>query len=205
MPRLPTAAEGAQDEAVRRHDRGAPAGPGQCGAVHVQHVSAPVPLVWSLVRRFDRPQCYKGFVRACGLLPRTCGGAGPATGAGEMGVGSVREVRLVSGLPARTSTERLDALDEERHVTGFTVLGGDHRLANYRSATSLHAAGGDSPSLGTIVVESYVVDVPRGSTAEETRAFADTIVRCNLRSLATVCQTMAARSASNGSNASTHM
>lgn len=36
--------------------------------------------------------------------------------AGNGGIGSVREVMLVSGLPAETSTERLEKLDDDMHV-----------------------------------------------------------------------------------------
>nr|CAD1833055.1 unnamed protein product [Ananas comosus var. bracteatus] len=100
---------------------------------------------------------------------------------GGVHVGALREVRVVSGLPAATSRERLEILDEERHVLSFRVVGGDHRLANYRSVTTLHAAPDGE---GTVVVESYVVDVPPGNTRDDTRLFVDTIVRCNLHSLA---------------------
>ncbi|KAL0321810.1 UNVERIFIED_CONTAM: Abscisic acid receptor PYL4 [Sesamum calycinum] len=109
---------------------------------------------------------------------------------GDGDVGTLREVRVVSGLPAACSTERLEILDDERHVMSFRVVGGEHRLHNYRSVTTLHAAppGGSS---GTVVVESYVVDVPQGNTKEETCAFVDTIVRCNLQSLAQIAENLA--------------
>ncbi|CAL9085249.1 unnamed protein product [Musa textilis] len=177
MPLLPRPATGspATQEVLRRyHSRHK--GPGQCGSVNVQYVAAPLPTVWSLVRRFDRPQDYKKFVKDCELS------------AGDGGVGSVREVTVVSGLPAGTSTERLDTLDDDRHVISFSVVGGDHRLSNYQSTTTLHVSGGGT---GTVVVESYVVDVPPGNTAEDTCVFADTIIRCNLRSLASISEEMA--------------
>ena len=44
--------------------------------------------------------------------------------------------------------------------------------------------GGDRPY--TVVVESYEVDVPEGNTEEETKMFADTVVRLNLQKLAEV-------------------
>lgn len=47
---------------------------------------------------------------------------------GEMGIGSVREVNVKSGLPATTSTERLELLDDEEHILGIKIVGGDHRL-----------------------------------------------------------------------------
>ena len=71
--------------------------------------------VWSLVRRFDQPQSYKPFVSRCVMN-------------GELGIGSVREVNVKSGLPATTSTERLELLDDEEHILGVKIVGGDHRL-----------------------------------------------------------------------------
>lgn len=72
--------------------------------------------MWSLVRRFDQPQKYKPFVSRCVMR------------GGELGIGSVREVNVKSGLPATTSTERLELLDDEEHILGVRIVGGDHRL-----------------------------------------------------------------------------
>ncbi|KAL3650314.1 Abscisic acid receptor pyl4 [Castilleja foliolosa] len=146
----------------------------QCCSAVVREISAPVGDVWSVVRRFDKPQAYKNFLKSCRVV----------VGGGE--VGTLREVRVVTGLPAASSTERLEILDDERHVMSFSIVGGEHRLQNYRSVTTLHAAaeGGG----GTVVVESYLVDVPPGNTTEETCAFVDTIVNCNLRSLARIAE-----------------
>ncbi|XP_019059693.1 PREDICTED: abscisic acid receptor PYL5-like [Tarenaya hassleriana] len=146
-------------------------GPDQCSSAVVQTVHAPLERVWAVVRRFDNPQAYKSFVRRCHVI----------SGGDSLAVGNLREVHVVSGLPAGSSTERLEILDDDLHVISFSVVDGDHRLKNYRSVTTLHAAedGGD-----TVVVESYVVDVPPGNTPEETLSFVDTIVRCNLQSLA---------------------
>ncbi|KAM1505530.1 hypothetical protein TB2_001480 [Malus domestica] len=150
--------------------------PNQCCSSVVQSIEASVPTVWSVVRRFDNPQAYKHFLKSCHVID------------GNGDVGTLREVHVVSGLPAGSSTERLEILDDERHVISFSVVGGDHRLTNYRSVTTLH----DSPNgVGTIVVESYVVDVPPGNTKEETCVFVDTIVRCNLQSLAQIAESMA--------------
>ncbi|XP_021769249.1 abscisic acid receptor PYL4-like [Chenopodium quinoa] len=181
-------------------------GPNQCCSVVVQRITAPIETVWGLVRRFDEPQTYKNFLRSCRMI------------AGDGGeVGCLREVHVVSGLPAQCSTERLEVLDEQKHAIGFRVVGGEHRLHNYRSVTTLHpssfstgsrednnnaAAGGtttDRPTScckGTVVVESYVVDVPSGNTKEETCVFVDTIVRCNLQSLAKIAERMARSSCS---------
>ncbi|PKA67259.1 Abscisic acid receptor PYL6 [Apostasia shenzhenica] len=170
-------------EAVARHHEHV-VGSNQCCSAVVQTISAPVQTVWSVVRRFDNPQAYKHFVKSCHVI----------VGGGE--VGSLREVRLVSGLPAATSTERLEILDDERHVLSFRIVGGEHRLANYRSVTTLHAAA--AAGGGTVVVESYVVDVPQGNTREDTRVFVDTIVKCNLQSLARIAENLANHAAAGG-------
>lgn len=147
--------------------------PNQCCSAVVQTIEAPIPTVWSVVRRFDNPQAYKHFVRSCHVIE------------GDGNVGSLRQVHVVSGLPAGSSTERLEILDEEDHVLSFSVVGGDHRLRNYRSVTTLHPSPNGN---GTVVVESYVVDVPPGNTNEETCVFVDTIVRCNLQSLTHIAE-----------------
>ncbi|GKU92184.1 hypothetical protein SLEP1_g5947 [Rubroshorea leprosula] len=151
-------------------------GPDQCSSYAVQTIEAPVDTVWSVVRQFDNPQAYKHFLKSCHVI------------VGDGKVGTLREVHVVSGLPAATSTERLDILDDERHVFSFSIVGGVHRLTNYRSVTTLHA----SPSgTGTVVLESYVVDVPPGNTREDTCIFVDTIIRCNMQSLAQIAENMA--------------
>ncbi|MCL7044334.1 hypothetical protein MKW94_012934 [Papaver nudicaule] len=47
-------------------------------------------------------------------------------------IGSVREVNVKSGLPATTSTERLELLDDEEHILSIRIVGGDHRLQFFR-------------------------------------------------------------------------
>lgn len=111
---------------------------------------------------------------------------------GDGNVGSIREVNIVSGLPASNSTERLELLDDEKHVLSFRVLGGEHRLKNYKSTTSLNEFQKDGRTW-TIVIESYVVDVPKGNTTEDTSMFVDTVVKCNLQSLAHVSERLAPR------------
>ncbi|KAL2484883.1 Abscisic acid receptor PYL4 [Abeliophyllum distichum] len=152
-------------------------GQNQCCSAVIQQINAPVDTVWSFVRRFDNPQAYKHFVKSCNVI------------VGDGDVGTLREIHVISGIPAVNSTERLEILDDEHHVISFSVVGGDHRLANYRSVTTLHPAadGGDD----TIVVESYVVDIPQGNTKDETGVFVDTIVKCNLQSLAQIAENLA--------------
>ncbi|KAJ8533905.1 hypothetical protein K7X08_007229 [Anisodus acutangulus] len=174
------------DSVARYHTH--PVSPNQCCSAVIQRISAPVSTVWSVVRRFDNPQAYKHFVKSCHVI------------VGDGDVGTLREVRVISGLPAASSTERLEILDDERHVISFSVVGGDHRLANYRSVTTLHqeqdSGNGASSSSATIVVESYVVDVPPGNTREETCVFVDTIVKCNLQSLSQIAQNLNRRKSS---------
>ncbi|KAL9261225.1 Abscisic acid receptor PYL4-like protein [Drosera capensis] len=148
-----------------------------CSAVVLSIPDALVGTVWSVVHRFDNPHAYKCFLRSCNIIH----GDG-------VNIGSLRKVKVISGLPAASSTERLDILDNERRVIGFSVLGGEHRLNNYQSVTTLHPT---EDGKGTVVVESYVVDIPAGNSREETCDFVDTIVRCNLQSLAKITQKMA--------------
>ncbi|OWM88282.1 abscisic acid receptor PYR1-like [Punica granatum] len=159
-------------------------GPGRCSSLLAQSVHAPRAVVWSIVRRFDKPQVYKHFIKACSVDPDF-----------QMAVGCTRYVDVISGLPAETSTERLDILDDERFVTGFSIIGGEHRLRNYRSVTTVHEVGGGPADAGgeisTVVLESYVVDVPEGNTEEDTRLFADTVVKLNLQKLASAAEAQA--------------
>jgi abscisic acid receptor PYR/PYL family len=158
-------------QVAHHHEHAAP-GPGRCCSAVVQHVAAPA--VWSMVRRFDQPQAYKRFVRSCALL------------AGDGGVGTLREVHVVSGLPASSSRERLEILDDESHVLSFRVVGGEHRLHNYLSVTTVH------PSPAAPESATVVVDVPAGNTPDDTRVFVDTIVKCNLESLAKTAEKLSA-------------
>uniref|UniRef100_A0A7N0TGL2 Abscisic acid receptor PYL4 n=1 Tax=Kalanchoe fedtschenkoi TaxID=63787 RepID=A0A7N0TGL2_KALFE len=162
--------------------------PNQCCSAVVRTIAASVSSVWSVVRCFDNPQAYKHFLKSCAVI----------FGDG-LAVGSLREVHVVSGMPAGTSTERLEILDDVNHVISFSVVGGDHRLVNYRSVTTLHSTSDGS---GTVVVESYVVDVPSGNTRDDTCAFVDTIVRCNLQSLAQIAEKNGSSSSSRLSSSS---
>ncbi|KAL0927361.1 hypothetical protein M5K25_001525 [Dendrobium thyrsiflorum] len=94
------------------------------------------------------------------------------------------------------SIERLDILDEDQRVTGFSIIGGERRLRNYRSVRTVTKFGGSDREEGcdewTVVLESYIVDVPEGNTEDDTRLFADTVVRLNLQKLASVSESLAA-------------
>ncbi|XP_031503327.1 abscisic acid receptor PYL2-like [Nymphaea colorata] len=152
--------------------------PNTCTSLVCQRVEAPLSHVWPLVRRFDNPQKYKHFIKSCCMVE------------GDGGVGSVRKVTVISGLPASTSTERLEILDDQRHLLSFTVVGGQHRLKNYRSVTSMNEFREDG-KVWTVVLESYVVDIPEGNTREDTKMFVDTVIRLNLQKLALIAQNSA--------------
>lgn len=167
---------------------------GQCSSLLAQRIHAPLEIVWSIVRRFDKPQTYKHFIKSCRVRDDF-----------SMSVGDTRDVNVISGLPAATSTERLDILDDDRHVTGFSIIGGEHRLRNYKSVITVHEFFDDDRQrdgkIWTVVLESYIVDVPEGNTEEDTRLFADTVVRLNLQKLASIAETMAAENPSGGRSA----
>ncbi|KAK1392254.1 Abscisic acid receptor PYL8 [Heracleum sosnowskyi] len=167
---------GVEREYVRRHHNHE-AAENQCNSVLIKHIRAPVHLVWSLVRRFDQPQKYKPFVSRCIVQ-------------GDLGIGSLREVNVKSGLPATTSFERLELLDDNEHVLSIRIVGGDHRLRNYSSILSVHPEIIEGRP-GTMVIESFVVDVPEGNTKDETCYFVEALIKCNLKSLAEVSERLA--------------
>ncbi|EPS66033.1 hypothetical protein M569_08746, partial [Genlisea aurea] len=149
-------------------------GDNQCSSLVFKHIKAPLDIVWSLVRRFDEPQLYKPFISNC-------------RASDDLKIGSLREVNVKSGLPATTSTERLEVLDDQEHVLSVKFIGGDHRLKNYSSVTTLHPEG----ERETVIVESFVVDVPEGNTKEETCYFVKVLINFNLMSLADISERMA--------------
>ncbi|CAN4097828.1 unnamed protein product [Withania somnifera] len=151
----------------------------QCSSLLAQTIHAPPYIVWSIIRRFEKPQIYKHFIKSCTVDENF-----------SMVVGATRYVSVISGLPANTSAERLDILDDEKYVTGFSIIGGEHRLRNYRSVTSVHGFE-NGGKIWTVVLESYAVDVPEGNTEEDTRLFADTVVKLNLQKLASLAESMA--------------
>lgn len=167
-------ANSSENDYITRHHKHE-IGSSQCTSSLVRRIKAPVHLVWSLVRRFDQPQKYKPFVSGCNVQ------------SGDLEIGSVREVNVRSGLPATTSTEMLELFNEEEHILGMKIVGGDHRLQNYSSVITLHPEIIDGRP-GTLVIESFVVDVPEGNTTEETCYFVEALIKCNLKSLADVSE-----------------
>ncbi|PKU59620.1 abscisic acid receptor PYL10-like [Dendrobium catenatum] len=88
----------------------------QCSSLISQRIRAPTATVWSVVRRFDRPQIYKHFIRSCAIME-----------GGEVRIGSLREVRVISVLPASTSTKRLDILDKEQRTGKRNLVEGANK------------------------------------------------------------------------------
>ncbi|CAH9077330.1 unnamed protein product [Cuscuta epithymum] len=167
---------GVEDEYISRHHKHE-VKENQCSSCLVKHIRAPVCLVWSMVRRFDQPQRYKPFVSRC-------------VTEGDLEIGSVREVNVKSGLPATTSKERLELLDDNQHILSMRIVGGDHRLKNYSSIVTVHPDIVDGRP-GTLVIESFVVDIPDGNTKDETCYFVEALIKCNLKSLADVSERLA--------------
>lgn len=66
-----------------------------------------------------------------------------------------------------------------------------HKLQNYSSIITVHPEVTEDGRPGTLVIESFVVDVPDGNTKDETCYFVEALIRCNLKSLADVSERMA--------------
>lgn len=61
---------------------------------------------------------------------------------------------------------------------------------NYSSIITLHPETIDGRP-GTLVIESFVVDVPDGNTKDETCFFVEALIKCNLKSLADISERLA--------------
>lgn len=64
---------------------------------------------------------------------------------------------------------------------------------NYSSIITVHPESIDGRP-GTLVIESFVVDVPDGNTKDETCYFVEAVIKCNLNSLAEVSEQLAVES-----------
>jgi abscisic acid receptor (PYR/PYL family) len=64
---------------------------------------------------------------------------------------------------------------------------------NYSSIITVHPESIDGRP-GTLVIESFVVDVPDGNTKDETCYFVEAVIKCNLTSLAEVSERLAVQS-----------
>lgn len=151
--------------------------PIKCSFSIEQVINAPIEVVWSIVRQFDNPKAYRMFIGECSSTSTS------------NAVGSFRHIAFVTDFPSTVSIERLDDLNEEKHVMVYSVVGGDHtcRLPNYQGMISVKekCSGGQRR---TIVTEKYTVYVPEDSNAEETRYLVDTLVGFNLKSLARIAE-----------------
>ncbi|KAG6554652.1 hypothetical protein Mapa_003670 [Marchantia paleacea] len=136
-----------------------------------KEIEAPSDHVWKVLRQFDRPQAYKEFLVGCSMIE------------GDGTPGSIRHVRLQSGLPGKDSIEQLELLDDENKVLSFRILGGEHRLQNYTSVSSVVDRTLTNGRSGSLVIESYVVDIPEGNTEHQTIAMVNTLIRTHLLSL----------------------
>ncbi|KAK9706791.1 hypothetical protein RND81_07G151600, partial [Saponaria officinalis] len=109
------------------------------------------------------------------------------------GDGVFRNITHVTGLPAETSIERPDELDDDMHVMVFSLVGGDQsdRLVIYQGVISVHEDNTNNINTEficrtyiTVFKNYYAVDV------EDARVFVDTIVGLDLKSLARGCGRM---------------
>ncbi|XP_047306586.1 abscisic acid receptor PYL9-like [Impatiens glandulifera] len=168
----------AQAQYIAMHHQHHPKGH-QSSSVIVRHIKAPVDIVWSFVRRFDVPQNYKPFIRECESNE-------------IFKVGSVRHISMRTGLPATSSVEMLSRFDEEEHILGIKIIGGDHRLRNYSSILTMHPEEIDGQD-GTMLIESFIVDVPEGNSNDETCCFVRALINCNMKSLMLLSEKMVIR------------
>ncbi|CAN6852935.1 unnamed protein product, partial [Brassica oleracea] len=65
-------------------------------------------------------------------------------------------------------------------------------LQNYSSILTVHPEMING-SPGTMVIESFVVDVPQGNTRDDTCYFVESLIKCNMKSLACVSERLAAQ------------
>lgn len=93
---------------------------------------------------------------------------------GNLKIGSVREVN-----------ESLEILDDEERVFSVRIV----RVKNYTSTMTIHSEMVDGRP-GTLVVESYVVDVPDGKSKEEICCYVEGMIKCKLKSLADASESL---------------
>ncbi|KAF7109494.1 hypothetical protein CFC21_109742 [Triticum aestivum] len=160
-------------EYVRRFHQHEP-GANQCTSFIAKHIKAPLQTVWSVVRRFDKPQVYKRFVENCVMQ-------------GNIEPGCVREVTLKSGLPGKWSIERLELLDDNEHILSVKFIDGDHPLKNYSSILTVHHEVIDGHP-GALVIESFVVDIPEENTKNEIFYLVGNFLKFNHKLLADVSE-----------------
>ncbi|CAA6672829.1 unnamed protein product [Spirodela intermedia] len=151
---------------THHHEPDQPAG--TCTSLITQRIDAPLGAVWSIVRRFDQPERHKHLIKSCAVTQD------------DGGVDSVRELAVISGLPASTSIDRLEMLDERGTSSAFG--------SSAVSTTSRTTGPSPPPPSSPAGLESYVVDIPKGNTKEDMRMFIDTIVKLKLQNLHCHCR-----------------
>ncbi|GFQ06202.1 abscisic acid receptor pyl2 [Phtheirospermum japonicum] len=82
--------------------------------------------------------------------------------------------------------QMLEILHKERRVISLWVVYGKHRLKNYPSVMSVNGFVGGDGKAYTVVLESYIVNIPEGNTGEYTMMFMDIVVKLNLQKLGMV-------------------
>lgn len=76
----------------------------------------------------------------------------------------------------------------QKHSYPFFIL--FLNVQNYSSVITVHPEIIDGRP-GTLVIESFVVDVPEGNTKDDTCYFVRALINCNLKCLAEVSERMA--------------
>lgn len=78
----------------------------------------------------------------------------------------------------------------KNHFPSFTMSKLYFSWQNYSSVVSLHPEIIEGRP-ATMVIESFVVDIPEGNTKDETCFFVEALIKCNLKSLADVSERLA--------------
>ncbi|ONK69812.1 uncharacterized protein A4U43_C05F27000 [Asparagus officinalis] len=124
------------------------------------------------------------------------GGGDPAmvVGSVERG-GDEREQPPNHGSRVWSLVRRFDQPQKYKpFVSRCCVVQGDLEIGsvreNYSSVITVHPEIIDGRP-GTLVIESFVVDVPDGNTKDETCYFVEALIKCNLKSLADVSERLA--------------
>ncbi|KAH7300145.1 hypothetical protein KP509_24G046400 [Ceratopteris richardii] len=130
--------------------------PGQTCKVQTKRINAPIETVWSFVRRFDNPREFRSTITRCEIINDIV----PDT------IGCIRRVEIIPGMSVKESVERLHTFDEINYQIGFELIGGDLGLEHFRSLITLHPDI-ENGQPGTLVIDSYAVDVPEGRSESE--------------------------------------
>ncbi|XP_018732684.2 abscisic acid receptor PYL2-like [Eucalyptus grandis] len=117
-----------------------------CTSLIAWCIDAPASAVLPLVRGFTNPPRCNLFIESRHMRD------------GDGGVGSVRDIAEILGLPVLMSVRRLEVLDDNERMK--------------KKGRS-----------GLCIWESYVLQIHEGNTGEDTKSFAHSILKRNLRKL----------------------